>query len=127
MNMETVIHRPVFRPEISFKVELLPKAEQATIVHCKMLEETGIRIWKSTYLIQQDGKRKQLLYAFNIPEYPSMYKWVREGYFFTLVFEGLDKACTIFDLLEEIPEPGGFHVSNIKRNTTDVYCINIGY
>jgi len=41
---------------------------------------------------------------------------------FTLIFEGLDKPRKHFDLVEDIPEPGGFI---IKRNKSDVYDIFI--
>ena len=36
-------------------------------------------------------------------------------------FSGLPRSCTSFDLIERIPEPGGFEVRNIGRNKTDVY------
>jgi hypothetical protein len=31
----------------------------------------------------------------------------------------------VFDLVEEIPQPGGFVIKNIRRNETDVYHIDI--
>jgi hypothetical protein len=44
---------------------------------------------------------------------------------FTLVFSGLPKECKSFDLMEKIPEPGGFEIRNIRRNSTDVYHVDI--
>jgi hypothetical protein len=38
---------------------------------------------------------------------------------------GLPKKCTVFDLIEEIPEPGGFYIPNIQRNNSDVYHLEI--
>ncbi|GAA4318732.1 hypothetical protein [Flaviaesturariibacter amylovorans] len=116
------IAQPVFKPEISFAVEAVE--ERATIVHCTMTEFTAARIWPSTFLIQEDGVRKGLLQAYGITAYPN-WKWLLPGETFTLVFEGLDKHCLLFDLLEEIPEPGGFHIANIERNKSDVYRLFI--
>ncbi|MPN29566.1 hypothetical protein SDC9_177019 [bioreactor metagenome] len=48
-----------------------------------------------------------------------------KDFWFTLVFSGLPDECTTFDLIEEIPEEGGFFVPNIKRNGTDVYRVII--
>jgi hypothetical protein len=31
----------------------------------------------------------------------------------------------MFDMIEEISQPGGFHIKSIKRNETDVYHIDI--
>ena len=48
-----------------------------------------------------------------------------KDYWFTLVFTGLPKDCERFDLKEEIPEEGGFFVSDIRRNGTDVYSVKV--
>ena len=45
----------------------------------------------------------------------------------TLIFKGLPKDCSIFDLIEEIPEPDGFIIHNIRRNNSDVYHLEINY
>ncbi|WLD24801.1 hypothetical protein NU10_05330 [Flavobacterium dauae] len=44
---------------------------------------------------------------------------------FTLIFKGLSKSCESFDLVEIIPEEGGFEVLNINRNSSDVYYVTI--
>lgn len=126
---ETSVDRPVFKPDVSFKPKTQWFEENVTIVHCTytfpaMFEPAAIRIWPTTYLIQDDGKRKKLLQGYNITPYPE-WKLVKSGHRFTLIFEGLSKDCKVFDFLEDIPEPGGFHFENIARNKTDVYNLAI--
>lgn len=118
------IKAPLFKPDIGFKADFQALEEKMVIVHVSVNEESLIRIWPTTFLIQEDGTRKKLLQAYNITKYP-MWKWVLKGHRFTLVFEGLDKYCLLFDLLEDIPDEGGFHVENIERNKSDVYQIYI--
>jgi hypothetical protein len=126
-HMPTIVS-PVFKPEtdfdveIDFKVEVLE--ERATIVHCTLTYFSAVRIWPTTYLLQENGTRKYLLQAYHITQYPD-WKWLLPGETFTLVFEGLDKSCLLFDLIEDIPEPGGFRFENIERNKTDVYHLKI--
>lgn len=99
-------------------------------VHCyfnNVYRDMLIRIWKSTYLIDAaSGARSALLRTENISLAP---QWTlipdNQVFRFLLVFEGLPRACTQFDLLEDIPQPGGFHVTNIVRNESDVYHIDI--
>jgi hypothetical protein len=103
------------------------QAEQMTILHCviKMsFRFEYLRIWPSTFLIEDTGERKKLLHAENIclmPEWMLAEADGRSRYRFTLYFEGLSKACTKFYMLEDIPEPGGFYTEEILRNDTDVY------
>lgn len=119
-----ITRKPVFKPKIAFEAEAAMLEERATIVHCTVIFDSAIRIWKTTYLIQEDGIRKQLLYAYHIPEYPN-WAIVPGGHVFTLVFEGLDKGCVLFDLLEDIPVPEGFHIVGIRRNRQDVYRVDV--
>lgn len=120
------VHKPVFKPDINFEVEKELLVERATIVHCSILDISHIRIWPTTYLVQQDGTRKKLLQAYNISEFPQ-WKFIFGEHTFTLVFEGLDNACKIFDLLEDITEAGAFYVKDILRNKTDVYNVQLNY
>lgn len=86
-----------------------------------------IRIWQSTYLIPNtDSERVRLIHADNIGIYPH-WKMIRPNrpHKFTLVFGPLPKACTSFNMLEDIPEPGGFYIPNIQRNQLDVYHLNM--
>jgi hypothetical protein len=124
----TIVEKPIFKPNISFQIEADTLEERSTIVHCTVKADefwpTGIRIWPTTFLIQENGERKKLLQAYNIAPYPN-WKWVLNGHVFTLIFEGLSKDCMLFDLLEDIPQPGGFHIENIERNKLDVYWVEI--
>ncbi len=104
------------------KVKTLESEERQTIVHCSCKEDYAYRVWPTTYLIEHGtGKRAQLLTAFNISFAP---QWtLNDGKGFTLVFEGLSKACSIFDLKEIIPQDGGFEITGIQRNNMDVYQV----
>jgi len=102
--------------------------EQGTvIVHCRYNGDGAIRIWQSTFLLDRGSNhRSKLLHAENITIYPV---WTLiegfSGISFTLYFEALPKGCTLFDLHEIIPQPGGFFVEGISRNNEDVYRVRI--
>jgi hypothetical protein len=110
--------------------ELIKNAEERyTIVHCRYFTQmpTYARIWPTTYLFENDGSFKQLLHAIDIAVSP---EWKLFGIFsgyieFTLIFEGLSKSCTSFHLEEIIPEPRPFMTSEIQRNQTDVYNVEL--
>lgn len=104
------------------EVKTLESEERQTIVHCTCDEVYAYRIWPSTYLIEHGtGKQAKLITAFNISFAP---QWtLNDGKGFTLIFEGLSKACASFDLKEIIPQEGGFEFNNIQRNSTDVYQV----
>lgn len=105
------------------EVKVLPSEERQTIVHCAVGEDYAFRIWPSTFLIEHGtGKRAKLITAYNITFAP---QWtLNDGKGFTLIFEGLSKECTVFDLREIIPQEGGFEVFGIKRNKSDVYQVS---
>ena len=86
-----------------------------------------IRIWPTTYLIcRSSGHRRRLLHAEGIPFAP---EWLPvpagSSVSFLLIFEALPQGCSLFDLVEEIDDPGGFHVCGIPRNHQDVYRIQL--
>lgn len=99
-------------------------------VHCHFRndwQDALIRIWKTTYLLDiTSGSKSALIHAENITFAPL---WTmiadQQIHTFLLIFEALPKSCKLFDLIEEIPQPGGFHVENIHRNPTDVYHIDL--
>lgn len=99
-------------------------------VHCYYQNTTMdmlIRIWRTTFLVDaQSAAKSSLVHAENISFAP---QWTlipdNARYHFLLVFSGLPKSCKQFDLMEEIPQPGGFWVKDIKRNQQDVYHIQI--
>jgi hypothetical protein len=126
----------IWKPELSIDQDLAHQAkhyasiEQQVIVHCFYKNrqfDPRIRIWPSTFLKPKGSSEfSKLLSAVNISFYP---EWTRVKPFsrhdFTLIFEALPKECTVFDLAEDIPEPGGFFASNIKRNELDVYHLEL--
>jgi hypothetical protein len=104
--------------------------EGQVIVHClfpAMREEYLIRIWQTTFLIDKNSSHKsKLLHAEGITVFPY---WTpvepNRPKKFTLFFSRLPSSCTQFDLLEEIPQSGGFFVNGITRNSSDVYNVNL--
>ncbi len=104
--------------------------ESHVIVHCSFRGTFiywGIRIWKSTFLYAKDSKRRsKLLHCENITLYPTWTPIARgQTIIFTLIFSRLPKSCKEFDLIEKIPEAGGFELRNIQRNKSDVYIIDL--
>ena len=132
----TIIQEPPVKTKPEIDVEILTSISPEVLedsfvyVHCyfdNLGEEMLIRIWRSTFLIDKSSaSRSSLLHAENVTFAPV---WtVVPGnimFHFLLIFSGLPKSCTHFDLKEEIPQPGGFFVSNIVRNEMDVYHVNI--
>ena len=128
--IKEVIKKEVFI-DPRLKRELLEKQEEEkqVIVHFTLhggLPGDAARIWKSTYLIDVESQiRYSLLWAEGISYAP---KWTlispERPLEFTLIFKGLPKGCKIFDLLEIIPEEGGFELRNIRRNNSDVYYVS---
>lgn len=116
--------------ELRNELLLLRNEEQQVIIHCSIYGidyGDAARIWKSTYLIDKEtGKTYKLLFADGISFAP---QWtlipLNKPLEFTLIFKGLPKSCKLFDLVEIIPEEGGFQVLNVKRNATDVYYVTI--
>lgn len=114
----------------SLKTNLSEKVEEKSqvIVHCEYKSSAlaiseQIRIWKSTYLLDlESGKKCWLIHSENIAINPSWTMVPQGGIVrFTLFFEGLPKKCHSFDLVESIPEPGGFYVKDVVRNSSDIY------
>lgn len=127
--MSEVIAKPKIVEELL--QQALTSEEKQVIVHCCFPASAGfgdlIRIWKSTYLIDNENSHKsELVHAENITFFPV---WTEippmKDYWFTLIFSGLPKSCKNFDLKEIIPQEGGFFVQNIKRNSSDIYKIRI--
>ena len=113
------------KTKVKEEVKVFESEERQTIVHCKCHGEVGdaYRIWPSTYLVEHGSDRRaKLITAFNISFAP---QWtLNDGRGFTLIFEGLSKGCTAFDLKEIIAQEGGFEVLDIERNHTDVYQVS---
>jgi hypothetical protein len=106
------------------------KEEAQVIVHCRYTgRQMGdrIRIWKSTFLCDRNSSHKsKMIHVENIAMYPTwMFIGGGQTVYFTLFFTALPKSCRSFDMIEQIPEFGGFEVENIQRNTSDVYQLVI--
>lgn len=105
------------------------REERQVIVHCSLIDaEPGmlVRIWPSTYLVDcHTGNRAALIHAENISTAPLWTRLSGNSYNFTLVFSALPAGCVMFDLREIIPEPGGFEVTHILRNHSDVYRVEL--
>jgi hypothetical protein len=134
-NIETAEQISTTVPAVKFedklKNEILSqiRTEEVVIVHCLYTAEIegGIRIWKSTFLIDKaSGDRSVMHHAENISIAPA-WTYIPEGksHRFTLIFAPLPKSCEFFDLLEDIQQAGGFHIQNIRRNKSDVYNVVI--
>ncbi len=140
----TIIEAPVISPDrtidISSKLKLSIQAveESQVVLHCSFSNlDNGcpqIRIWQSTFLYDLGSSHiSKLVHVESIAMYPNwMYLAERETVVFTLIFTGLPKTCTLFNMIEKIPESGGsniresgFYTSNIERNSTDVYFVEI--
>lgn len=125
---------PTVKPEIGTEVitSIDPNSltDSYVYVHCHYqneYDEMFIRVWRSTFLIDRDsGSRAQLVHAENI-SYAPVWTYIpgKQAYTFLLIFSALSKDCAVFDLVEDIPQAGGFHVSGITRNEQDVYHVTI--
>lgn len=127
------IEIPVAKPKVNIdedvKNQIQKKVddESQVIIHCTYKGSGAIRIWKSTFLFAKDSSHQsKLVQAENITLY-STWTPVRYGEkkSFSLIFTGLPKTCKVFDLIEKIPEPGGFEVRNIIRNISDIYHLEV--
>jgi hypothetical protein len=123
---------PDVKPEVGVMTETQTDVQQEShvYVHCyfnNTFQDMLIRIWRSTFLVDNaTGTRSPLVHVENISYAP---QWTlipdRKLFHFLLIFEALPKNCVSFNLIEDIPQPGGFRVENISRNKTDVYHIDI--
>lgn len=134
IRLAVEIKDPLVKPKVD--VETLASIDPSTMedsfvyVHCHFnntSDDMLIRIWSTTYLVDRDSVAKsQLVHAENISYAPQWTMIPKKGDFtFLLIFGGLPKSCLVFDMIEEIAQPGGFHIKNIKRNETDVYHIDL--
>lgn len=129
-----LIEIPVIKPKVDSEVlasiDSWTLEDQHVYVHCYYkndLPEMLIRVWRSTFLVDKvSGSRSELIHAEKISLAP---QWtIIQGkitFSFLLIFSALAKDCKVFDLIEDIPQAGGFFVPNIKRNELDVYHVDI--
>ena len=136
MPFKTIISEPPVKVKPAVDHKVLESIEPATLedsyvyVHCSFDNSNSdalIRIWKTTFLVDHvSGVKSQLIHAENISIAPL---WTiipdKSVYNFILIFSALPKSCRIFDLIEEIPQPGGFYIKDIPRHALDVYHVTM--
>jgi hypothetical protein len=108
----------------------LSEKRDKVILNCKITgdeDNESVRIWDSTFLVNDKLNHKsKLINAFNISRYPEWTKIeIGEILNFKLEFTPLPEECSEFDLIEDIPESGGWVLRGIKRNRSDIYEIEI--
>ena len=122
--------KPELDPELLVSIDPQSLTDSYVYVHCYFQNEWKdalVRIWKTTFLVDHaTGLKSGLIHAENISIAP---RWTiipdNITHNFLLVFGALPKGCNQFDLVEEIPQPGGFFVKDIQRNQRDVYHVEI--
>ena len=83
------------------------------------------RIWPSIELRSEvNFERAKLIQVIGLQPFPS-WTLFPPGFQkqFCLIFEPLSADVTVFSIVEEIPESGGFLLTGIFRNKTDVYRV----
>jgi hypothetical protein len=130
------IQEPPVKTKPSVDIDTLHAIDAETLedsyvyVHCYFRnshKDMLIRIWRTTYLLDRgSGSRSKLVHAENISFAP-VWTQIPDGktYSFLLIFSALPKSCKLFDLVEDIPQAGGFFIENIARNQSDVYHIDL--
>ena len=121
---------PLESPEVGTETAVDVLHESHVYVHCyfnNTHQDMLIRIWKTTFLVDNaSGERSGLVHAENISYAP---EWTlipdKKLFRFLLIFDALPRGCTSFDLIEDIPQSGGFHIAGILRNKTDVYHVDV--
>ncbi len=112
-------------PDLTIQTELQEESGKQVTVHVSYHKDSMIRIWKCIILVdKQSGGKAKLIQAYGVGIYPN-WTFLKKGQYFSLVFEGLPKSCTSFDLIEKIPQPGGFIRCGIQRNKSDVYKLSL--
>jgi hypothetical protein len=135
-NAGTIVKDPLIKPKPEIGMDVLTSIDPQSLedshiyVHCYFdnpYKDMLIRIWRTTFLIDKTSSaRAGLLHAENISIAPQ-WTMIADGitFHFLLIFASLPKSCERFDLIEQIAQPGGFHIKDILRNKEDVYHITI--
>jgi hypothetical protein len=107
--------------------------EGQTLVHCKYVSQDKyknggwVNIYKTTFLVNPDTKDiLPLAQAYNVPVSPARHYFKQAGQLkqFTLLFPQVPKHWKRFHLLE-VAEKGGFRATDITRNDSGVYHVQL--
>jgi len=122
--------KPVVDDSVLASIEPSILEDSFVYVHCSFdnsWKDALILIWKTTFLVDHtSGAKSSLIHAESISIAP-LWTIIKDNstHNFILIFSALPKSCTKFDLIEEIPQPGGFLVKDIQRNPRDVYHVTL--
>lgn len=129
--MPSIIDNPAIyiAPELLEKLNAYTADQGQVVVHgiAKTQNEAQyIRIWPTTFLFDLHSDHiSELVYFEKITGYPVWTEILpHKTHHFTLIFEGLPKSCTVFDLAEVIPQSNGFYLPAVLRNEQDVYYLD---
>ncbi|MFT4663869.1 MAG: hypothetical protein ACI8YQ_002377 [Polaribacter sp.] len=128
----TIISKPTIEISKSLleQLETFTAEESQVIVHCIYnsgnLPWMRIRIQPATFLYDKNSDhRSELAHVENIVMAPNWQHVPETGEaFFSLIFSGLPKGCTVFDLIE-LNEACPFRALGVSRNNEDVYFISL--
>jgi hypothetical protein len=128
----TIITKPavVISTELLQQLNTFTAEEGQVVVHCLYNSDRRpwmrIRIQPTTYLYAKgSAHRSDLLHVENIVMAPDWQFVPASGEaYFSLIFGGLPKDCTVFDLVE-LNEDSPFRAYGIPRNEQDVYFIDL--
>ena len=95
--------------------------EGQVTIHMRTRLGGGGRIRPSIKLrCKTTGTESKFIHAVGLSPFPTWTR-VEPGGAYTLLFEALPSSCRAFDVIEDIPQPGGLVVEDIARNGKDVY------
>jgi len=101
------------------------EAEGQVTIHMRTRLGGGVRIWPSIKLrCRTTGTESKFIHAVGLSPFPTWTR-VEPGGAYTLLFEALPSSSRAFDLVEDIPQPGGLVVEDISRNGKDVYRLGM--
>jgi hypothetical protein len=111
--------------ELKSTLEITETESQITVFINRGIQSFGCseRIWPCIELRSKTtDERAKLLHLEGLLPFPN-WTHVAAGQHlsYCMVFERLGKNATRFDIVEEIPSPGGFFLPDVVRNQTDVY------
>lgn len=125
----------ITEPKISIEAEILEQLKTQVdeqgqvVVHCLYDSQSPslIRIWPSTFLYDRDSPHNsELVHVENISYFPTWTEAKQGKNHFTLIFSGLPRTCSVFDLIEHCDnEYGAFKINSIRRNKSDIYYIQL--